>query len=97
MGKGIHLLLKFLDSDIEAGYHFIFALKLTFLLFQGLYLNFFSLDFTFKFRNLYVLLLGKSFDTIFLFFSDGLDGLFLLLGDSLNDVIFVGLKNIFNF
>jgi hypothetical protein len=85
MCKGIHLLLKFFDSDIETSYHFFFALKLPFFLFEGLYLNFFSLDFAFKFRNLIVLFLSKSFD-----------GVFLLFGDSLDDVFFVGLKNIFD-
>jgi hypothetical protein len=85
MGKGIHLLLKFFYSGIQTSYHFIFALKLPFLLFEGLYLNFFSLDFTFKFRNLSVLLLGNSLDGIFLFF-----------GDSFDDIFFVGLKYIFD-
>jgi hypothetical protein len=85
MCKGIHLLLKFFDSDIETSYHFFFALKLPFFLFEGLYLNFFSLDFAFKFRNLIVLFLGKSFD-----------GILLLLSDCLDDVFFVGLKYIFD-
>jgi hypothetical protein len=84
MGKGIHLLLKFFNSGIQTSYHFIFALKLPFLLFEGLYLNFFSLDFAFKFRNLTVLLLGNSLDSIFLLFCDSFD-----------DIFFVGLKYIF--
>jgi hypothetical protein len=96
MCKGIHLLLKFFDSGIETSYHFIFALKLPFLLFEGLNLNFFSLNFIFKIRDLIILLLSYSFDTIFLIFDDGLDGIFFLFGDSLNDVFFMGLKDIFD-
>jgi len=68
MGKGIHHMLKFFDSEIKICNHIIFALKLAFFLFEVLYLNFFSLDFAFKIRNLFVLLLGDSFDDIFFVF-----------------------------
>jgi hypothetical protein len=85
MGKGIHLLLKFLNSGIQTSYHFIFALKLTFLLFEGLNLNFFSLDFPFKIKNLSVLVLSYSFDSIPFLFCDTFD-----------DIFFVGLEYIFD-
>jgi hypothetical protein len=92
MGKGIHLLLKFLDSGIKVSNHFVFALQLTFFLFQDVYLSFLSLDFTFKIRNLFVLLLSDNF----LFLGDGLDDFFLLFRDSFDDIFFMALKNIFN-
>ena len=86
MGKGIQFWLNFLDFYIKNFYHFIFGLKLTFFLFEILYLKFLSVDFTFKIRNFYVLLL-----------SDGLDDLFLLFGDSFDNFFFLILKNIFDF
>ena len=74
MGKGINLVLKILDSEIETCNKLIFALKLTFFLLEVVYLNIFSLNFAFKIRNLFV----------------------LLLGDSLDDILFMFFKNIFN-
>ena len=61
-------MLKFFDSEIKICNHIIYALKLAFFLFEVLYLNLFSLDFAFKIRNLFVLLLGDSFDDIFFVF-----------------------------
>jgi len=74
MGKGIQLLLKFFDSQIQTCNHFIFPFKFSFFLFEVVYLNFLSLDFAFKIRNLFV----------------------LFLSDCLDDLFFVGLKNIFD-
>ena len=45
MGKGIDLVLKILDSEIETCNNLIFAFKLSFFLLEVVYLNFFSLNF----------------------------------------------------
>jgi hypothetical protein len=71
MAKGINLVLKILDSEIESLNNLIFALKLTFFLLEVVYLNIFSLNFAFKIRNLFVLLLGNNLDDIlFMFFKN---------------------------
>ena len=74
MGKGINLVLKILDSEIKTCNNLIFALKLTFFLLESVYLNFLSLDFAFKIRNLFILLFGDSLDDIlFIFFKNVLN------------------------
>ena len=74
MGKGNNLVLKILDSEIKTCNNLIFALKLTFFLLQSVYLNFLSLDFAFKIRNLFILLFGDSLDDIlFIFFKNVLN------------------------
>ena len=65
MVRMTNLLLKFFDYDIETFYFFFFAFKLPFFLFEDIYLNFFSLDFVFKIRNLIILILSYSFDDFF--------------------------------
>ena len=74
MIKVINLVLKILDSEIKTCNNLIFALKLTFFLLESVYLNFLSLDFAFKIRNLFILLFGDSLDDIlFIFFKNVLN------------------------
>ena len=71
MTKGINLVLKILDSEIETCNNLIFALKLSLFLLEVVYLNIFSLNFAFKIWNLFILLLRDSLDGIlFIFFKN---------------------------
>jgi hypothetical protein len=71
IGKGINLVLKILDSEIETLNDLIFAFKLSFFLLEVAYLSIFSLNLAFNIRNLFILFLGDSFDDILsLFFKN---------------------------
>jgi hypothetical protein len=71
IGKGINLVLKILDFEIETLNDLIFAFKLSFFLLEVVYLNIFSLNLAFNIRNLFILFLGDSLDDILsLFFKN---------------------------
>jgi hypothetical protein len=80
---GMHLVLKFFNPCIDCFNHFLFDLKLSFYLFEDLFLNFLSLDFAFKIRNFFVFLL-----------SDCLDDLFFMVLDNIIDLRKVGIYNV---